>query len=120
MADVHNDKHINQLVETFSTGIKGRYSFIISAVFLINILIYRYSVGHYFQKIRRNALLSNRERGIISACQEILFLHISKSKPVVALTAHCRSHQALSVILIALFLCKPRVGSLLLHATFLC
>ena len=34
MADVHNDKHINQL---FSTGIKGRHSFIIAAVFLINI-----------------------------------------------------------------------------------
>ena len=37
MADVHNDKHINQLVETFSTGIKGSHSFIIAAVFLINI-----------------------------------------------------------------------------------
>ena len=34
MADVHNDKHINQLVETFSTGIKGRHSFIFAAVFL--------------------------------------------------------------------------------------
>ena len=37
MADVHNDKHINQLGETFSTEMKGRHSFIIAGVFLINI-----------------------------------------------------------------------------------
>ena len=37
MADVHNVKHINQLDVTFSTEMKGRYSFIIAAVFLINI-----------------------------------------------------------------------------------
>ena len=42
MADVHNVKHINQLDVTFSTELKGRHSFIIAAVFLINInsLIY--------------------------------------------------------------------------------
>ena len=40
MSDVHNDKHINQLVVTFSTEIKGRHSFIIAAVFLININIF--------------------------------------------------------------------------------
>ena len=37
MADVHNVKHINQLDVTFSTEKKGRHSFIIAAVFLINI-----------------------------------------------------------------------------------
>ena len=37
MADVHNDKHIIQLGETFSKGFKGRHSFIIAAVFSINI-----------------------------------------------------------------------------------
>ena len=30
-------KHINELGETFSTEMKGRHSFIIAAVFLINI-----------------------------------------------------------------------------------
>ena len=37
MADVHNVKHINQLDVTFSTEMKGRHSFIIAAVFLIDI-----------------------------------------------------------------------------------
>ena len=81
MADVHSVKHINQLDVTFLTEMKGRHSFIIAAVFLINInslLTDKYSETHYFQKIRRNALLSDLERGIILAFQNILFLHISK------------------------------------------
>ena len=73
-------QHINQLDVTFLTEMKGRHSFIIAAVFFNKhkfTLTYKYSEVHYFQKIRRNALLSDLERGIISAFQDILFLHIS-------------------------------------------
>ena len=76
MADVQNVKHNNQLGVTFSTEMKGQHSFFIAAVFLIN--INSLSEVRYFQKIRRNALLSDLERGIILAFQNILFLHISK------------------------------------------
>ena len=37
MADVHNVKHKNQLDVIFSTKMKGKHSFIIAAVFVINI-----------------------------------------------------------------------------------
>ena len=81
MADVHNVKHINQLDVTFSTEMKGRHSLTIAAVFYNQgkfTLTYKYSEVHYFLKIRRNALLTDLERGIILAFQNILFLHISK------------------------------------------
>ena len=42
MADVYNDKHVNQLGVTFSTEMKGRHSFIIAAVFFLCVFFYNF------------------------------------------------------------------------------